>query len=118
MDITVSPTDDIIIAAPQAAYLISSNAEEMKRDMSALLHTCSRLVLDLSQVRFIDSSGIGALLFCLRLANARGGGMKLCSMSPEVASVVQITRMNRILDSFEHCDEARRAFVQEQVPAP
>jgi anti-sigma B factor antagonist len=67
-------------------------------------------VIDLSRLRFVDSSGLGAFISCLRKLNAKGGDLKLCGMSKQVRAVFELVRMHRIFDIFGTREEALRAF--------
>jgi N-acetylglucosaminyldiphosphoundecaprenol N-acetyl-beta-D-mannosaminyltransferase len=58
----------------------------------------TRLVLDLSAVRFMDSSGLGLLLRCHRLAAARpGGGLVLRAPSDNVRNVLRLAKVDGLL---------------------
>ena len=47
---------------------------------------------------------------CLQKLNEKGGDLKLCGMSKQVRTVIELVRMHQILDIFGTCDEATRAF--------
>lgn len=64
----------------------------------------NRLVLDLSRVRRIDSSGLSALISVLKSARSAQGDVVLLSPSPAVVSVLRLTRLDQILEAFD--DEA------------
>jgi anti-sigma B factor antagonist len=90
--------------------LDAGNTAEFKRDIAAILEDNAKVVLDLSRLRFIDSSGLGSFLSCLRKVNAKGGDLKLCQMSKQVRTVIELVRMHRMLDIFGTREEAVRAF--------
>ncbi|HYA17949.1 MAG TPA: STAS domain-containing protein [Bryobacteraceae bacterium] len=117
MDITVENVDSVAIALVPVDELDASNAGEFKRDMAPILAAHSKLALDLSQMRFIDSSGLGAMLSCLRQLSAKGGDLKLCGMSKQVRALFELVRMHRIFDICGTKEEAVRAF-QPAVEAP
>ena len=58
----------------------------------------SELVLDFSQTRFIDSSGIGALVICHRLSGANGTSLKLINVPPQVMMVLSLTELDKVFD--------------------
>lgn len=64
----------------------------------------SRLVLELSALKRIDSSGVSALLSVLKAARSGGGDVVLLTPSPAVVSVLRLTRLDQILEAFD--DEA------------
>lgn len=61
----------------------------------------SRLVLDLSSLRRIDSTGLSALLSVLKAARGAGGDVVLLSPSASVVSVLRLTRLDQILEAFD-----------------
>ncbi len=59
------------------------------------------IVLDLSGVEFIDSTGLSVLLNGLRLVNQRGGAMALVCRNPTVLRLFQITSLDTTFDIFD-----------------
>ena len=110
MDITIERVQGVAVAELPYDELDASNAADFKRDVAALVSNEPRLVFDLTRVRFIDSSGLGAFLSCLRKVNERGGELKLCGLSKAVRAVFELVRMHRIFDIHPTRDAAIRAF--------
>lgn len=115
MEITVEKADDVAIAVLPLEELDASNVDELKREIAPLLQSSDKLVIDLARLRFVDSSGLGALLSCLRQLSAKGGDLKLCGMSKQVRAVFELVRLHRIFDIFATTEEAVRAF---RAPPP
>ncbi len=110
MEIPVDHIDSVAVAAVPVDELDASNAEEFKRDMAPVLQANTRLVLDLSRLRFVDSSGLGAILSCLRQLSAKSGDLKLSGMSKQVRGLFELVRMHRIFDIYGTKEEAVHAF--------
>jgi anti-sigma B factor antagonist len=110
MEIAVDKMGDVAIAELPVEELDASNAGELKRDIAPLLEAHRKLVIDLGRLRFVDSSGLGAFISCLRKLNAKGGDLKLCGMQKPVRAVFELVRMHRIFDIFATREEALRAF--------
>ena len=110
MEIAVDQIGDVAVVAVAVEELDAGNTVEFKRDMSPVLEANTKVVLDLSKLRFVDSSGLGAFLSCLRKMNAKGSGLRLCGMSPQVRTVIELVRMHRIFDIHGTKGEAVRAF--------
>jgi anti-sigma B factor antagonist len=110
MEIAVDKMGDVAIAELPVEELDASNAGELKRDIAPLLEVHTKLVIDLRRLRFVDSSGLGAFISCLRKLNAKGGDLKLCGMSKQVRAVFELVRMHRIFDIFGTREDALRAF--------
>ena len=64
------------------------------------------LVIDLDQVQFIDSSGLGALLSGLKNAELRSSGFILAGLQPRVRSMFELTRLHRVFDIYPKLEEA------------
>ncbi|HUJ49238.1 MAG TPA: STAS domain-containing protein [Bryobacteraceae bacterium] len=110
MEIPVDNLNGVAVAAVPVDELDASNSGEFKRDITPVLQSQSKLVLDLGQLRFVDSSGLGAMLSCLRQLSAKGGDLKLCAMSKQVRGLFELVRMHRIFDIYGTREEAVRAF--------
>lgn len=53
---------------------------------------------DCSDLDFVDSSGLGALISMQKLANERGGKLRLLSPKPAVIQILELTRLHRIFE--------------------
>jgi anti-sigma B factor antagonist len=110
MEIAVDNVGGVAVAIIPVDELDASNAGDLKRDIAPILETNAKVVIDLSRLRFVDSSGLGAMLSCLRQLTAKGGDLKLCGMSKQVRAAFELVRMHRIFDIFATREEAVRAF--------
>jgi anti-sigma B factor antagonist len=115
MQLAIETVGTVAITAIPVEELDAGNVGEFKRDIAPLLEAHSSLVLDLSRLRFVDSSGLGAFISCLRKLNAKGGDLKLCGMTKQVRAVFELVRMHRVFDILATKEDAVRAF--QQMPA-
>ncbi len=69
-----------------------------------------RLILNLSGVEFIDSSGLGSLVACYRLASKAGGEIRLCCLQETVRSLMELTRLHRLFEIFDDPEAAQENF--------
>jgi anti-sigma B factor antagonist len=60
----------------------------------------TRVVLDLSAVTFMDSSGLGALIAGLKVTRQAGGDLRIAGVTEQVASVLRLTNLDRVLRSY------------------
>ncbi len=118
MHFAVEMIGNIEVATVPVEELDASNAPEFKGDIAPLLEAHTRLVLDLSRVRFVDSSGLGAFISCLRKLNAKGGDLKLCGMSKQVRAIFELVRMHRVFDILNSKEEAVHAFERVTASRP
>jgi anti-sigma B factor antagonist len=110
MDIAVENFGAVTIATLHQNELDAGNVQDFKRDIAPVLAENRNLILDLSRLRFVDSSGLGAMLSCLRQLNAAGGDLKLCGMSKAVRAVFELVRMHRVFDIYDTREQAVTAF--------
>ena len=110
MELASERIGDVTVVVLPGEQLDAGNAKEFKRDIAALLEPSSKVVFDLGELRFVDSSGLGAILSCLRQLNAKGGDLKLCEMSKPVRALFELVRMHKIFDIYGTKDDALRAF--------
>ena len=85
--------------------LDASNVRAFKDLANSLIADHKLVVLDMAGVRFIDSSGLGALIVCLRQLNGSDGDLVLCEMTQTVRALFELMRMHRVFkirDSREH----------------
>src|SRR5581483_8381470 len=106
MEMALEKIREVAVAIVPVEELDAGNVAEFKRDMAPILQTQSELVLDLGRLRFVDSSGMGAILSCLRQLTAKGGDLKLCGMTRQVRTVFELVRMHRIFDIYPTQEEA------------
>src|SRR5262245_60229435 len=110
MDIPVEKLGDVAVALIAVDELDAGNSGEVKRDITPILQANRKIVIDLERVRFVDSSGLGAILSCLRYLDRQGGHLKLSLMSKQVRTAFELVRMHRVVDIFSSRDEAINAF--------
>ena len=113
MELLTEKIGDITVVVLPGDQLDAGNAKEFKRDIAAVLEPCCKVVFDLRQLRFVDSSGLGAILSCLRQLNAKGGELKLCEMTKPVRALFELVRMHKIFDIYGTKAEALQALGPE-----
>lgn len=69
-----------------------------------------QLVFDLSQVQQLDAAGVDALVYCMSEAHKRDGDVKLASLSPQAAIMLELTRAERLFEIYETSADAVRSF--------
>jgi len=109
MVLRVEKIGDVTVVA-LLGELDANNVPQFKRHIAPVLEASSKVVFDVGQLQFIDSSGLGAILSCLRQVNAAGGDLKLCGLLPPVHVPFALVRMHTILKIYNTKDEAVQAF--------
>ena len=65
-----------------------------------------RIVVDLGAVQFMDSSGLGALIAGLKKARQSSGDLRIAAVTPQVATVLRLTNLDRVLRAHESVEAA------------
>jgi anti-sigma B factor antagonist len=68
------------------------------------------IVVDMKDLEFVDSSGLGSLVSCLRIVNNKGGDIRLSSLQNQIRGLLELTRMHRVFQIFDDTDTAVRSF--------
>jgi anti-sigma B factor antagonist len=103
--------DDVMILKINEQEVNHELASELKEKI--FLHLAEgnlNIVLDLSKVNSVDSSGLGSLLFSKRQANAHNGDVKLVGVSESVRNMIRIAQLFRVFEMFEKVEQAVDAY--------
>jgi anti-sigma B factor antagonist len=106
MRVTRESSGNATIVLLHEDSLDASNVADFKRELAPTIEDSLKIILDLSMVKFVDSSGLGGILSCLRQISGRGGVLVLCSMSKPVRVLFELVRMHRVFDIVNSRDEA------------
>lgn len=110
MLVSTLASDGVVEAVIGDTSLTAANAVAFKSEMTALIEAGQlQIVLDLSGVRFIDSTGLGALVGLLKRIGSRGD-LVLHGLQPTVMSAFKLTRMDRVFRIFSDARAAREAL--------
>ena len=106
MSLTSTMTESGQIVTVNAERIDAAIAIQFKEDMRSETESgASRVILDLSEVKFIDSSGLGAIVAAMKqLGSSRK--LDLAGLSPMVEKVFRLTRMDTVFDLYASLSEA------------
>jgi anti-anti-sigma factor len=107
--------NDVLIITPDLPNLDAKLAAEFKEKVIQLIteNEAHHVVLDLNQVQFIDSSGLGSFLSILRLLHAQGGELKLARVHRPIKTMFELVAMNKVFDIHDQTEDAIAAFSNE-----
>jgi len=112
MPITIETTQqgDPLTLRIVGESLETENVASFRSAIAPILERSKRIVLDMSQVTFMDSTGLGSMLSCLRTVKARDGSIKLANLTPEVHQLFEMVLMDRVFEIYPSVDDARDSF--------
>src|ERR1035438_3197284 len=92
-------------------------SDALRAHVTWLLRDRRSIVLDLREVGFIDSSGLGTMVRALTTTRQAHGDLKLCNVPDFVYKVLQISRLTAIFDLHESEEKAVAAFYRPEARA-
>lgn len=89
----------VVVKLPEA--MNAKNARRLGRELKAKLGGSSPfVVLDLSHMKSIDVSGVQGLLRCMSEVAKQDGALQLSGLSPEAATLLELTRLDKLMQKF------------------
>jgi len=88
----------------------SATAKTMDAELTKLIPSDKKIVLDLKDVEFISSAGVRAIVKALKTAKKSRGGLKLASIPGHINEVLQMLGMMELMEAYPSADEAIASF--------
>ena len=90
--------------------LVAANANDLTNKFTSLAQEVLNFVLDLSEMEYIDSTGLGAIVSCLKKSSEKGGNIKLACIQEKPRMIFEITRAYRIFDIYDDVETAVNSY--------
>lgn len=103
------PFGDSLVVTMEVSRLDSSVAVDFKNQVFGFIDSGNTdLVIDMSNVEFVDSSGLGAMVSGLKKLGSTGS-MAVVALTPAVSKMFEMTRLNRVFSIHDSCQQALEA---------
>jgi len=110
MKVTTSTSGTASVAAVEGR-VDSANAKDLDQELGAIIDSGgSRLVVDCSNLRYISSAGLRALLVAIKRTNKEGGGVAMCNVPEHIREVLEVSGFTRLTKVFGTVEEAAGSF--------
>lgn len=111
LQITERAAGDVTILALSGRLVLTEAEEPFRVHVEALLARGRlKLVMDMTNVTYIDSAGLGMLVAKYVSARRRGGDIRLCHLTLRSTHVMEITKLSRVFRVFDSEDDAVHSF--------
>ncbi len=101
----------VVVVVEPSGILDGEKAMPFRQEISNLVENGADIVLvDLKNVTFMDSSGLGALVLALKNVRAAGVKLFICSINEQVKMLFELTSMDRVFEIYPNRDEFNNAF--------
>jgi len=101
----------VILLDLRGRLVLGEETEALRETVKRLLeagHT--RIVLNLAEVNYMDSSGLSALISSFTSARKQGGELKLLNLTKRIRDLLLITKLSTVFEVYDSLEDAQRSF--------
>jgi anti-sigma B factor antagonist len=111
MQITERALADVMILDLKGKITLGEGDELLKDKVNSLVNQGHRkIVLNLADVPYLDSAGLGRVVSAYTTLSRQGGSLKLLNLTRRITDLLSITKLLTVFDTFDSEDEAVRSF--------
>ena len=116
MQIEERSTGDVTILDLKGRMTMGEGDELLKDKINSLiLQGRKKLVLNLGDVPYIDSAGLGEVVRTYTTVSRQGGSLKLVNLTKRITDLLSITKLLTIFDTYDSEADAVRSFTSANV---
>lgn len=112
MEIEFKQQEEIGIITPPGRLDVSS-AQDLKDEFDRFLKKTSYFVFDLANVEFMDSTGLGAIISCMKKTSQANGDIYIANLQSKPQILFEITKAYKIFEVFDDLDTAVNELKQQ-----
>ena len=102
MKMTNSEVDDVSVVKLDGRIILGEESNSLREKVKSLLaEGKKKIVLNMADVKYIDSSGLGALVAAHVSAKAQGASVRLCNLGQKFHDILQLTKLLTVFDVYE-----------------
>ena len=111
MDYSVSEQDDVIIISLNGKIMGGPEATEINEKFNQLIDNKKlKIVIDLNNVEWMNSSGLGILIGAVSLFRNNNGQLRIINVSERIQNLLKITKLAGIFETSSSLEEAISSF--------
>jgi anti-sigma B factor antagonist len=103
-------SDGIIVVDCAGRIVFGEETAELRDRVKAQIAESDRVVLNLGEVSYIDSGGLGTLVALYSTARNSGRSIKLARLTRRVGDLLQVTKLLTVFEVYDTEDEAVQSF--------
>jgi anti-sigma B factor antagonist len=102
---------DVIILDMQGKLLIGEGDELLREKVNSLVENGkTKIVLNLGEVPYMDSAGLGEVVRCYTTVSRKNGTLKLVNLTKRLQDLLSITKLLTVFETYEDEDTAVKSF--------
>ncbi len=111
MDLSTAQDGHVTVVTVKGDLVIGDPESAFKRAIAGLLEEGKvNLLIDVSGLKFVDSTGLGALVRALTTSQNEGGRTKLLGVGPHLKKLLEVTRLDSVFEMFDNREQAVASF--------
>ena len=111
MEMNTTKIDDVLVIEMTGDIMGGAESGDFRNIIyKAIEDENVNIVIDLANVNWMNSSGLGLLISGLTTIRSSGGDLKLANMSDRVRRTLEITKLESVFSSFDSIDEAVKSY--------
>src|ERR1700716_1084627 len=111
MQIEERTIGDVVVLDVKGRVMLGEGDELLKDKVNSLLNQGrKKIVLNLAEVPYIDSAGLGEVVRTYTTVSKQGGSLKLLSLTKRITDLLSITKLLTVFETYETENEAVRSF--------
>jgi anti-sigma B factor antagonist len=111
MQIEERRVGDVVVLDVKGRVTLGEGDEILKDKVNSLLNQGSKkLVLNLAEVPYIDSAGLGEIVRTFTTVSRQGGSLKLLNLTKRITDLLAITKLLTVFETFESEADAVKSF--------
>jgi anti-sigma B factor antagonist len=107
VEVNVETADDVLIVRPMGEIDLGRSPSLRQQLGQAMSRDYNRLIIDLSEVPYMDSSGVATLVEAMQQSRRAGSKLVLCGLQERVRSIFEIARLDTVFTIVEDREEAK-----------
>ena len=102
LKITNSEMDGVSLVALNGRIVLGEESNALREELKSLIAAGKKkIVLNMAEIDYIDSSGLGALVAAHLSAKTAGASIRLCDLGNKFHEVLQLTKLLTIFDVYD-----------------
>jgi anti-sigma B factor antagonist len=111
MQIDQRAVGDVVLLDVKGRITMGEGDELLKDKVNSLVNQGhKKIVLNLAEVPYIDSAGLGEIVRTYTTVSRQGGSLKLLSLTKRITDLLSITKLLTVFETFDSENEAVRSF--------
>jgi anti-sigma B factor antagonist len=102
--------DGVVIVDCAGRIVFGDESSELRERVRGLISSGGRVVLNLGEVSYIDSGGLGTLVSLYTTARNSGASVKLANLTNRVGDLLQVTKLLTVFEVYDTEEQAVQSF--------